>query len=236
VSVYHTRLLARDGYTGAVVLRQSRLRLLILLAPVVVLFAAGLVGAAVAPALLVREPKLLIAMSPLFRHLALASGSIDLVPFVAIAVTRLFATDPFLYVIGRHYGPEAVEWVELRSGGARRVVRAVQRAFARAGLVVLFLSPGPLVCLLAGVARMPIMTFVSVNLLGTAAAVLLIRSFGVAFAAKLAIVREFIAANLVVLTAISAALVLASVAVKRRRWRSRPLAHSDVGMGGTVEE
>ena len=220
----------------AVVPPHPRLRLLVLLAPVVVLFTAGLVGTAFAPALLVREPKLLIAMSPLFRHLALASGSVELLPFVAIAVTRLFATDPFHYVIGRKYGPEAVEWVEARSGGAGRLVRAVRRAFARAGLVVLFVSPGPLVCLLAGVARMPLVTFVSVYLLGTAAAVLLIRSFGVAFAVKLALIREFIAANIIALTVISVALVLASVAVKRRRWRSRALAHVDGPLGGASQQ
>lgn len=203
-----------------------RRRLLLLLAPVVVLFSAGLIGTAFAPALLVREPMLLIAMSPLFRHLVLASGSVELLPFVAIAVARLFVTDPFLYVIGREYGPEAVEWVEARSGGARRIVRAVKRAFARAGLLVLFVSPGPLVCLLAGAARMPILPFVAVNLLGTAAAVLLIRSFGVAFATKLTLVREFVAANIVVLTVISVALVFASVVVKRRRLGQRALRNA----------
>jgi membrane protein DedA with SNARE-associated domain len=196
----------------------ARRRLVLLAAPVVVLFTAGLIGTAFAPALLAREPLLLIAMSPLFRHLALASGRVELLPFVAIAVTRLFATDPFLYAIGREYGPEAVDWVETRSGGAGRMVRAVKRAFARAGVLVLFLSPGPLVCLLAGAARMPIATFVTVNLLGTAAAVLLIRTFGLAFAAKLDLVRGFVEGNIAVLTGISVVLVLTSVVVKRRRF------------------
>jgi membrane protein DedA with SNARE-associated domain len=195
----------------------DRRHLFLLLAPVIVLFAAGVIGTAFAPVLLARAPLLLIAMSPLFRHLVLASSSIDPVPFVAVAIVRLFAADPFLYVIGREYGPEAVDWVKSRSRAAGRVMRFAERAFARAGVLVLFVSPGPLVCLLAGVERMPLTTFVAVNLLGTATAVLLIRSFGITFAAKLELVRQFIAANIVGLTIVSVLLVLARIAAKRRR-------------------
>jgi membrane protein DedA with SNARE-associated domain len=196
-------------------------RLPLLLAPVLVFFAAGVIGTAVAPALLGRAPLLLVAMSPLFRHLALASPSIDTMPFVVVAVARLFATDPFLYAIGRQYGDEAIDWVELRSGRAGRIVRTVKRAFGRAALLVLFVSPGPLVCMLAGAAKMPFTRFVVINLTGTIAAVLLIRSFGVAFADALETVRAFIEANLVALTVSSVTLVTGSVLAKRRRFLRR---------------
>jgi membrane protein DedA with SNARE-associated domain len=201
--------------------RRQRRRLFLLLAPVAVLFTAGLIGIAFAPVLLAREPLVLIAMSPLLRHLVLASNSVDALPFVVVAVVRLFAPDPFLYVIGREYGPEAIDWVKARSRGAGRMMRFAERAFVRAGVLVLFISPGPLVCLLAGAARMPITTFLVVNVLGTAAVVLLVRSFGLAFAAKVELVRAFVAANIVGLTVVSLVLVLTSVAVKRRRFRAR---------------
>jgi membrane protein DedA with SNARE-associated domain len=188
-----------------------------LVAPVVVFLTAGLVGTAFAPALLGRAPLLLVAMSPLFRHLALASPSIDTVPFVVVAMARLFVTDPFMYAIGRQYGDEAIDWVEARSGRAGRIVRTVKRAFGRAALLMLFISPGPLVCMLAGAAKMPVTRFVAVNLAGTLAAVLLIRSFGVAFADGLETVRAFIEANLVALTVGSVMLVTGSVVAKRRR-------------------
>ncbi len=197
--------------------QHDRRRLFLLLAPVVALFAAGIVGTAFAPVLLAHAPLVLIAMSPVLRHLVLASSSIDALPFVAVAMARLFAADPFLYLIGREYGPQAVDWVKSQSPTAGRMMRFAERAFARAGVMMLFVSPGPLVCLLAGVERMPPTTFVTVNLLGTAAAVLLIRSFGIAFAARLALVNQFIAANIVGLTVISIALVLARIATKRRR-------------------
>ena len=199
-------------------------RLSLLLAPVAVFFTAGLVGTAFAPALLGRAPLLLVALSPLYRHLVLASASVDPAPFVVVAVARLFATDPFLYAIGRQYGDDAIDWVEVRSGRAARIVRTVKLAFGRAAFLVLFVSPGPLVCMLAGASRMPVARFVVVNLAGTIAAVLLIRSFGVAFAEALEAVRAFIAANIVALTVISVALVAFSVLAKRRRFLRRSRA------------
>jgi len=202
---------------SGVVAEHTHTRLRYLLAPVFVFVTAGLIGTAFAPALLGRAPLLLVAMSPLYRHLALASTSVDAVPFVVVAVMRLFATDPFLYVIGREYGDEAIDWVEGRSGLAGRIVRTVKRAFGRAAFLVLFVSPGPLVCMLAGAARMPLLPFLLINLAGTIAAVLLIRTFGVAFADALEAVRAFVEANIVLLTVISVVLVAASVIAKRRR-------------------
>ena len=212
-----TRTLAADGADRGRASRHTRLRWL--LGPVIVLVAIGIVGTAFAPPLLARAPLLLVAMSPLFRHLALASSSIDAVPFVVVAVARLFATDPFFYAIGREYGDEAIDWVEARSGRAARFVRALERVFERAAFLVLFVSPGPLVCLLAGAAHMPVGRFVVVNLAGTVATVLLIRAFGVAFADALEAVRAFVEGNLFMLTVLSCVLVAVSVVAKRRRWR-----------------
>jgi membrane protein DedA with SNARE-associated domain len=199
-----------------------------------VFFAAGLVATAFAPALLVHAPLVLIGASPLLRHLALASPSVELVPFVAVAMAGLFATDPLLYVVGRDYGPEALTWVEERSSGARRLVGVLRRAFARAGLLVVFAFPGPIVCLLAGTARVPMRTFAAVNLLGTLVTVLLVRSIGVAFADQIEHVREFVGAHLVPLTLVSVVLVAASVALRRRRraLRARAARAPSRALGG----
>src|SRR5689334_13696164 len=155
---------------------------MMLAAPVAVLFVAGLVGTAFAPVLLAHHPLVLVAMSPVLRHLALASTSVDATSFVAVAVVRLFAPDPFVYAIGREYGPAAVAWVKARSRAANRWMRLTERAFARAGALLVVVSPGPFVCLLAGAERMPVATFLTASLVGTTASVLLIRYFGVAFA------------------------------------------------------
>jgi membrane protein DedA with SNARE-associated domain len=194
----------------------DRRRLFLLLAPVVVLFIANVIGIAFAPVLLGRAPLVLIALSPLVRHLVLASSSIDAVPFVTVGIVRSFAMCACLYLIGREYGPEAVSWVKSRSRAAARVMRFTERAFARAGVLVVVASPGPLVSLLAGAERMPVATFIAASLVGTATLVLLIHSFGIAFAAKLALVRRFIDANIVGLTILSIALVLARIAARRR--------------------
>lgn len=197
--------------------RRRRLRLGALLAPVVVTSVASLTGTALAPTLLVTAPLLLIALNPVFRHLVMVSGVVDPKAFFAVALLRLFAPDPFYYWIGRLYGRDAVTWVERRSGGAGSLIRWLERAFDRLGLVLLFVAPVGLVCVLAGASRVKPWVFVVVDLLGTLAAVTLVHLFGKVMAEPIEVVRVFVEANLWLLTAISVCLVVISTLLRRRR-------------------
>ena len=190
-----------------------------LLGPIALATAASAVGAALAPKLLVVNPLALIALNAVPRHLVLASGKLELLPFFAVAVARLFFPDPFYFLVGRLYGADAVRWVEERSGGAGRFVRFAERAFAKARYAVLFVAPAGLICVLAGASRMRPSVFVAVNLAGTVTGVTIARLFGEALAAPLEAVRDFIQANVLLLTAISVVLVGLSVVLRRRRAR-----------------
>jgi membrane protein DedA with SNARE-associated domain len=200
--------------------RARRRRLFLLLGPIALATAAAGLGTALAPKLLDEHPLLLLALNPVPRHMVLASGKLGILPFVSVAVARHFFADPFYFMIGRFYGKDAVRWVERRSGGASRVLHYAERAFDKARYLVLFVWPEGLVCVLAGASGMRVSCFIAVDVAGTLTLVLLARLFGAALSEPLEAAREFIAANVVVLTIISALVALASVVLQRRRARA----------------
>jgi membrane protein DedA with SNARE-associated domain len=140
-----------------------------LVAPILALTGLSMLGEALAPSLLVSRPLLLIGLSPLVRHLVLAAPSLDLGPYLVVGVVRLFIGDPLMYLLGRDYGDQAIEMAAGQAGSAGRVFRTVDRLFRRASWPLVLIWPGPLVCALAGAARMPLVPFVSLNLVGTLA-------------------------------------------------------------------
>jgi len=204
--------------SDAELLRQRR-RLKLLLAPVIVLFVLRAIGVALAPALLERAPILLFLMAPLGRHLVLISPDLDLPSFIAVGMIGYFLVDPFTYLLGREYGQAAVDWVEQRSGVAGRWVRWVDRLFRRAAPVVLFITPGPFVNLLAGVAKMRVPIWLALNLAGTFMAVMVVRYFGAVLETWINAVRAFVDANVAELTIASVTIVVISMLLRRRRVR-----------------
>ncbi len=212
--------------------RPSKDRLFVLLVPIVLTTLMSLMGTAVAPVLLADYPLLLVALNPVPRHLMLATNSVEALPFLAVVVARCFVADPFYYLIGRGWGHDAIGWIERRSGGAGKLVRLVERLFRRAGLALIFVSPGGVVCLLAGAARVRPSVFVLLNLLGTACSVLVVRMFGAALADSIEAIRLFVEANVVALTAASVLAVAAGWAI--RRWRVRPGSIAHVAAGHVV--
>ena len=195
----------------------ERRRASLLVGPLVVLTVAGMVGVAFSPVLLVHHPLALIALNPIWRHLVLASPSLHAGPFFAVAVLRLFAGDPFAYVLGRRYGPWAVKWVEAQSGPMGRLVRRVERIFARGGLVVLFAYPTIGVCALAGAAGIRPVTFVVVDLVGTVAWVALIRTFGDIFAGPIGSIRDYVDDHTAAITLVTVAFAVVATLASGRR-------------------
>jgi membrane protein DedA with SNARE-associated domain len=200
-------------------LRRRRRTLQLLLGPLILSFVARSVGVALAPALLERAPVALALLSPLSRHLVLISPALDGVTFFVAAVVGMFWPDPFAYLLGRQYGGAAVDWIERRAGSIAPGVRWLERLFQRAAPLVLFVTPGPFVNLLAGASQMRVPLWLALNLAGTATMVLLLRLFGDVFAQPIAVVRAFIEANVALLTVLSVMLVIVSALIRRRRMR-----------------
>lgn len=196
---------------------QRRARLIYCAVPLAIFTVSSTVGAMFMPYLLAEKPLLLVALSPLFRHLVLAAPSLPAASLFAVAVPRHFIVDPFVYLLGRDYGPVAIEWVEANSPGLGKLVRTLERLFGKVGAVALLVSPDVIVSTLAGAARVPFPLFVVMNLLGTVATVTVARWFGNALEAQIHALVAFFQAHLVAVTVASVLLVVALNVWPRRK-------------------
>lgn len=198
--------------------RPGRRRLLLVGACLAVIATSAVVGNALAPTLLVRHPLLLLALNATTRHLVLTSTIIDVVPYVVVGLGRRLLEDPFLFLLGRWYGEDAIAWVDAKVGGGA-FLRAVQRNFHRVGWLLVAVAPGGVVCVLAGISRMRTAVFLTLNILGTLATIVVLRRFGDTFAGPIKLILTFSADNVVPLTALS--LGLTALWLVRRRGRPR---------------
>lgn len=189
---------------------------LLLVVPLVLIFSTAALGNALFPALVNDHPLVLLALNATTRHLVATSNSVDVVPFVVVALVRRLVEDPFLYLLGRRYGDGAVEWMSRKLGGGR-VLRAAQRNFRFWGAILVFFFPGGVVCVLAGAAGMPTAVFLVLNVAGTLVTIALLRSAGAEVAGPLTMVLDFVGENVLPLTILSVVATAAALARRRRR-------------------
>ncbi|MFM7063840.1 MAG: hypothetical protein ACKO04_10185 [Actinomycetes bacterium] len=158
----------------------------------------------------------LLALNSSNRYLLLTTPLTELMPFVGVATTRLLLPDPLFYALGYLYRGKALHWArrvfpgmdplfdqfEADAGGFRRILD-----------VLVVVAPNNPVCLLAGVAAMPLRRFVVLNLVGTLGRVLLMRSLGTAFSTTITdFVDDVVAPYQKWFTIVSVVLVLAYLA------------------------
>ena len=184
--------------------------------PLVAIFGTAAAGNALFPSLVNDHPLLLLALNATTRHLVATSTSVDVVPYVAVALARRLVEDPFLYLLGRRYGDGAVEWMSRRLGGGR-LLRAARGRFRLWGVPLVFFFPGGVVCVLAGASGMPAWLFLLLNIAGTVVTILLLRSAGEEVEGPLTQVLDFVGDNVVTLTLLSVAATVVLILVRRRR-------------------
>jgi len=194
----------------------DRRRLLAVGVPLGLIATSAVVGNALAPTLVVNHPLLLLALNTTTRHLVLTSTSVDFVPYLVVGLARRLIEDPFLFLLGRWYGKDAIAWVDAKVGGGR-FLTFVQRNFHRVGWLLVALVPGGVVCVLAGASRMRTAVFLALNITGTVATILVLRRFGDVFAGPVDATVAFVADNVVVLTGLSVLLTVLYALRRRRR-------------------
>jgi membrane protein DedA with SNARE-associated domain len=176
---------------------------------------ASMVGVAFSLFLVTHQPLLLIAMSPLGRHLLLAAPSVDPVAFVAVATLRRLAFYLACFHLGRALGPLGIPWIEARAARFARFVRWLERLFARAAKTVVLFMAGPTVAALAGISGMPTRIFVPLATAGLVARMLIVLFFAEALRAYLEIALAWIEEYWVPGT------VVMVIGVGLYRWRRR---------------
>jgi membrane protein DedA with SNARE-associated domain len=124
-----------------------------------VLSLCGLTGGAFSLYLVNNFPLLLIALSPIGRHLVLVAPIVDPFAFVAVAVLRRLAFYLGCFQLGRGLGPTGVEWLEARAARFARFVRWIESLFSRAPHLVVFVMAGPTVSGLSGMTGMRLAAF-----------------------------------------------------------------------------
>jgi len=121
----------------------------------------SLLGVAFSLYLVNHHPLLLVAMSPLGRHLLLAAPNVDPFAFVAVVVTRRMLFYLASFHLGRALGPSGIGWIEARAAGFARFVRWLEQVFRRASHPIVFLLSGPTLSALAGASGMRPRVFVA---------------------------------------------------------------------------
>jgi membrane protein DedA with SNARE-associated domain len=121
----------------------------------------SLLGVAFSLYLVNHHPLLLVAMSPLGRHLLLAAPSVDPVAFVVVVVTRRMLFYLASFHLGRALGPAGIVWIEARAIGFGRFVRWLEQIFRRASHPIVFFLSGPTLSALAGASGMRPRVFVA---------------------------------------------------------------------------
>lgn len=194
----------------------ARLPLPLLLGPLVAIAAVGLVADVAWAGLVADHPLVLVAMSARTRNLVLASPSVDVVPFLLVAVVRALLGDPFAYLLGRRYGDRTAEAVIRRAGRRRRLATRLVALTRRAGPVAVLVAPGAVVCALVGAAGMNGVLFVACNVVGTVVRVALIRLAGEAFADPLTALVRWVGDHRWAVTGVMLTIVVTQW-VRRRR-------------------
>jgi membrane protein DedA with SNARE-associated domain len=181
----------------------------------VTLSTCSLLGVAFSLYLVNHQPLLLVALSPIGRHLLLVAPTVDPFAFVAVVVARRMLFYLASFHLGRALGPAGIVWIEARAARFGRFVRWMERLFQRASYPIVFLFSGPNLSALAGASGMRPPTFASL-----AAPGLVLRAIVVlAIAAS---VREYIEAVLAWIDAHWVPGTIAMLAIAALyRWRRR---------------
>ena len=119
------------------------------------------------PKLVKEHPLLLICLSSRYRFLLATAPKIDALPQIAIGVLRNLASDPVYFALGYYYGDAALDWFRRSMGKASQVIDATERWFHKYGLLIVFITPSPFICALAGATRERPRRFWAANVVGT---------------------------------------------------------------------
>ena len=142
------------------------------------------------------NPLGLVMLNSSNKYLLATSILTDLVPYVLIALVRLSIPDPLFYMLGYIYRGRALHWArqafppmnpifdqfESQGGATQRVLD-----------IAVFVAPNNPVCLLAGVAAMPLKRFIVLNVAGTLSRIALMRTIGLVFSDQIENVLDVVA-------------------------------------------
>jgi hypothetical protein len=131
-----------------------------------VLGVASAVGMGFSLYLVNHYPLLLVALSPIGRHMVLVAPAVDPVAFVLVIVVRRTVFYFASFQMGCALGPVAVDWLKYRSPRTGRFIGWLQVLFTRASVAAVFFLPGPAMSTIAGSVGMRTRIFLPLTVFG----------------------------------------------------------------------
>lgn len=113
-----------------------------------------LIGFAFLPVLLKTSPLLLIILSPFLPHLILSSTLISLPVFLFTGILISFLQCSIGFEFGRRHGPIGLDWCKKFNLISDSKIEKVRGWIRYNAPLVLFLIPGPVVAMVAGVSNL----------------------------------------------------------------------------------
>jgi membrane protein DedA with SNARE-associated domain len=142
---------------------------------VVALTIVGNVTGGAAPELLKDHPLLLILGAPRYRWIMLVAPKVSAIPLILISWVRLLASDPVYFLIGWYYGDKAMIAFESLLG--KQAMDTTRRYFEKATWILSAFAAGPIICALAGLARVNPKRFFTLDVIGTLMIAIMLRVF-----------------------------------------------------------
>jgi len=183
----------------------------------------SLLGVAFSLYLVNHQPLLLVALSPIGRHLLLVAPTVDPFAFVAVVVGRRMLFYLASFHLGRALGPAGIVWIEARAARFGRFVRWLERLFQRASYPIVFFASGPTLSALAGASGMRPVTFAALAAPGLVLRALVVLGVAASLRGYIEVVLAWIDAHWVPGTIV----MLALVALYRWRRRSPSVLMED---------
>lgn len=180
----------------------------------------GWIGDALWASLVDTHPLALIALNAKPRYLLLTVNEIQTWVFYAFATARLVCTKPLVWLVGAWYGPRTMVWAEGRSARGGKVIRWMERHFARFGWAIVLVTSNNVVSLLAGSAGMHLGLYVLLATIGTLVRLWLLDLIGEALTKPIDAVIGFVTDHRPAIVALSIAVVVGVVAWERLHGRS----------------
>jgi membrane protein DedA with SNARE-associated domain len=180
----------------------NRRHIMLLVLPIIPMWAGQQLSAALFPTLSIENPTLLLVLGAPNRNLIVAAASaqdwlavgsaMPAILYFVIGTLRLLAPDPFFYAIGESYGDRAISWMERRTPTFGQMIRELEKLFVPAGWLFVLILPNTYVCLLAGASNMRKSWFWTLNVVGTIGRVILMWFIGQTFQDAIDTVLGFI--------------------------------------------
>lgn len=142
---------------------------------VAALTVVGNITTGAAPKLLDKHPLLLVLGAPRYRWIMAVSPKVDAVPLILISWARLLFSDPVYFLIGWYYGDKAMLFFESLLG--KQTMTSTRRYFEKATWILSAFFAGPVICAMAGLARVNPKRFFTVDVAGTFVIAVMLRVF-----------------------------------------------------------